>query len=167
MLWYTCLIKHAETLLLTKDCCTHLLLHAQQDALTQYKESICFKSFKRFIKSPGIVCSAACLLVTLIFSRSVYSMPGMSFPWADLSSECDETCWWLSSRPTIDRYCSQDPFNLCKETSDFVMLREEDLLASAWSLILLTGLVSLNAAVGPSQWADLRLSRQAAVVRSV
>jgi hypothetical protein len=23
MLWYTCLIKHAETLLRTKDCCTH------------------------------------------------------------------------------------------------------------------------------------------------
>jgi hypothetical protein len=25
MLWYTCLIKHAETLLRTKDCCTHSL----------------------------------------------------------------------------------------------------------------------------------------------
>jgi hypothetical protein len=40
MLWYTCLIKHAETLLRTKDCCTHSLLHEQQDALTQYKDSI-------------------------------------------------------------------------------------------------------------------------------
>jgi choline dehydrogenase-like flavoprotein len=40
MLWYTCLIKHAETLLRTKDCCTHSLLHAQQDALTQYKKKI-------------------------------------------------------------------------------------------------------------------------------
>jgi hypothetical protein len=39
MLWYTCLIKHAQTLLRTKDCCTHSLLHAQQDALTQYKWS--------------------------------------------------------------------------------------------------------------------------------
>jgi hypothetical protein len=38
MLWYTCLIKHAETLLRTKNCCNHSLLHAQQDALTQYKE---------------------------------------------------------------------------------------------------------------------------------
>jgi hypothetical protein len=37
---YTCLIKHAETLLRTKDCCTHSLLHAQQDALTQYKDRI-------------------------------------------------------------------------------------------------------------------------------
>jgi hypothetical protein len=26
MLWYTCLIKHAETLLRTKDCCTHFTL---------------------------------------------------------------------------------------------------------------------------------------------
>jgi hypothetical protein len=39
MLWYTCLIKHAETLLRTKDCCIHSLLHAQQDALTQYKDT--------------------------------------------------------------------------------------------------------------------------------
>jgi hypothetical protein len=32
-------------LLQTKDCCTHSLLHAQQDALTQYKEnSIQFNS---------------------------------------------------------------------------------------------------------------------------
>jgi hypothetical protein len=30
-------LKHAETLLRTKDCCTHSLLHVQQDALTQYK----------------------------------------------------------------------------------------------------------------------------------
>jgi hypothetical protein len=40
MLWYTCLIKHAETLLRTKDWCTHSLLHAQQDALTQYKDVV-------------------------------------------------------------------------------------------------------------------------------
>jgi hypothetical protein len=33
-----CLIKHAQTLLRTKDCCTHSLLHVQQDALTQYKD---------------------------------------------------------------------------------------------------------------------------------
>jgi hypothetical protein len=33
----SCLIKHAETLLRTKDCCTHSLLHAQQDALTHNK----------------------------------------------------------------------------------------------------------------------------------
>jgi hypothetical protein len=38
MLWYSCLIKHAKTLLGTKDCCTYSLLHAQQDALTQYKD---------------------------------------------------------------------------------------------------------------------------------
>jgi hypothetical protein len=25
MLWYTCLIKHAKTLLRTKDCCTHFI----------------------------------------------------------------------------------------------------------------------------------------------
>jgi hypothetical protein len=34
----TCLITPAETLLRTKDCCTHSVLHAQQDALTQYKD---------------------------------------------------------------------------------------------------------------------------------
>jgi hypothetical protein len=34
------LIKHAETLLRTKDCCTHSLLHAQQDALTQNKDFV-------------------------------------------------------------------------------------------------------------------------------
>jgi hypothetical protein len=33
-----CLIKHTETLLRTNDCCAHSLLHAQQDALTQYKD---------------------------------------------------------------------------------------------------------------------------------
>jgi hypothetical protein len=33
-----CLIKHAETLLRTKDCCTQSLLHAQQDALTHNKK---------------------------------------------------------------------------------------------------------------------------------
>jgi hypothetical protein len=33
----TCLMKHAETLLRTKDCCTHSLLRAQQDALTHNK----------------------------------------------------------------------------------------------------------------------------------
>jgi hypothetical protein len=38
MLWYTCLIKHDETLLRTKDWCTHSLLHAQQDALTHNKK---------------------------------------------------------------------------------------------------------------------------------
>jgi hypothetical protein len=38
MLWYSCLIKHTKTVLWTKDCCTYSLLHAQQDALTQYKE---------------------------------------------------------------------------------------------------------------------------------
>jgi hypothetical protein len=37
MLWYTCLIKHAITLLRTKDCCTYLLLHAQQDALPYFR----------------------------------------------------------------------------------------------------------------------------------
>jgi hypothetical protein len=30
--------QHAQTLLRTKDRCTHSLLHAQQDALTQYKD---------------------------------------------------------------------------------------------------------------------------------
>jgi hypothetical protein len=35
----SCLIKHAKTLLRTKDCCTYSLFHAQQDALTQYKDS--------------------------------------------------------------------------------------------------------------------------------
>jgi hypothetical protein len=39
-----CLIKHAETLLRTKDCCTHTLLHAQQDALTYNKNK------KKFIE---------------------------------------------------------------------------------------------------------------------
>jgi hypothetical protein len=32
-------VLYAETLLRTKDCCTHSLLHVQQDALTQYKDS--------------------------------------------------------------------------------------------------------------------------------
>jgi hypothetical protein len=33
-----CFIKHVyHNMLWTKDCCTHTLLHAQQDALTQYK----------------------------------------------------------------------------------------------------------------------------------
>jgi hypothetical protein len=60
---------------------------------------------------------------------------------------------------TDDRqYCSEDPFSLCKETSEFVTLREEVSFASARSLILLMGLVSLassvlklNTAVSPSQ----------------
>jgi hypothetical protein len=38
MLWYTCLIKHAKTLLRMKDCYTYSLLHAQQDALTHNKD---------------------------------------------------------------------------------------------------------------------------------
>jgi hypothetical protein len=40
MLWYMFLIKHAKALLRTKDCCTYLLLHAQQDALTHNKNNV-------------------------------------------------------------------------------------------------------------------------------
>jgi hypothetical protein len=47
MLWYTCLIKHAKTLLRTKDCCASLLLQVQQDALTHNKEmrNVCKQSW--------------------------------------------------------------------------------------------------------------------------
>jgi hypothetical protein len=42
-------MKHAETLLRTKDCCTHSLLHAQQDALTQYKDNNYMFNFISYI----------------------------------------------------------------------------------------------------------------------
>jgi hypothetical protein len=80
MLWYTCLIKHTETLLRTKDCCTHSLLHAQQDALTHNikKKDLQFASSSGAISLLG---NAILTWITATFSggRSANSSPRSAY----------------------------------------------------------------------------------------
>jgi hypothetical protein len=114
MLWYTCLIKHAKTLLRAKDCCTYSLLHAQQDALTHNKasEKSDYLAFLKYIKNKPVdivllffYVNIICLISTPICLNCLIKLhhhslqckrDGTDRTYRIMRLSCTKFCWALS-----------------------------------------------------------------------